>query len=146
MKFSRRVFAGAGLWGLLVVSPLYFLYDIIGRKNPPAITHPEFFYGFLGVTVAWQLAFFVIASDPVRFRALMVPAMVEKFGYVTTLIVLQVQSRLSADQWVFVSPDLLWGVLFVVAFFKVKAWAPPSDQRNLTIVKSLSEAGEKPAR
>jgi len=57
MKFSRAVFAVSGIWGFLVVSPLYFLFDEIGREYPPAITHPEFFYGFIAVTLAWQFAF-----------------------------------------------------------------------------------------
>src|SRR5712691_7809563 len=78
MRFARRVFVTAGIWGLLVVPPLYFLFDTIGRQNPPAITHPEYYYGFTSVTLAWQFAFFVIASDPARFRPLMPPAIAEK--------------------------------------------------------------------
>lgn len=78
MTFSKWVFTGAGVWGVLVVPPLYFLYETVGRMSPPAVTHPEFYYGFIGVTLAWQLAFFVIASDPVRFRLLMLPAICEK--------------------------------------------------------------------
>jgi len=41
MTFARRVFTAAGIWGLLIVSPLFFLYDRIGRDTPPSITHPE---------------------------------------------------------------------------------------------------------
>jgi hypothetical protein len=37
MRFSQCVFAAGGVWGLLVLSPLYFLFDEIGRKNPPAM-------------------------------------------------------------------------------------------------------------
>jgi len=47
MTFARRVFTIAGIYGLLVVTPLYLLEDRIGRDQPPPITHPEFFYGFL---------------------------------------------------------------------------------------------------
>ena len=49
MKFARIVFLVAGIYGLLVVAPQYFLEARIGRDTPPAITHPEFFYGFVGV-------------------------------------------------------------------------------------------------
>ena len=66
MTFAKRVFMAAGIWGLLVVPPLFFLYDTVGRQNPPAITHPEYYYGFAAITTAWQLAFLVIASDPIR--------------------------------------------------------------------------------
>jgi hypothetical protein len=64
MTFSRRVFACAGVWGVLVVTPLSFLFETMGRQAPPAITHPEFYYGFAGITLAWQVVFLVIASDP----------------------------------------------------------------------------------
>jgi hypothetical protein len=33
---------------VLVRTPLYFLFDAIGRQDPPAITHPQFFCGFAG--------------------------------------------------------------------------------------------------
>jgi hypothetical protein len=46
---------------------------MISRNDPPAITHPGFYYGFVSVGLAWQVAFFVIARDPVRFRLMMIP-------------------------------------------------------------------------
>jgi hypothetical protein len=52
----------------LVIAPLYFLEATVGQKNPPVISHPEFYYGFVGLALAWQFAFFVIARDPVRLR------------------------------------------------------------------------------
>jgi hypothetical protein len=71
MKFAKIVFRIAGIWGLLVIPPLYFMFDLIGRNDPPPITHPGFFYGFVGLALSWQIAFLVIATDPVRFRPLM---------------------------------------------------------------------------
>src|SRR4051812_27729273 len=68
MRFARVTFFFAGAWGVLVLVPLYFALDLIGKKNPPAVTHSEFYYGFIGVAVAWQVAFFVIGRDPIRFR------------------------------------------------------------------------------
>ena len=38
-----------GTWGLVVLTPLYFLFDEIGRQFPPATKHPDFYYGFLGL-------------------------------------------------------------------------------------------------
>lgn len=49
MKFAKRVFSVAGLYGVIVIVPMYFAEGRIGRDHPPAITHPEFYYGFLGV-------------------------------------------------------------------------------------------------
>jgi hypothetical protein len=59
MKFAKIVFWGAGIWGVLVLTPLYFMYDLIGRQEPPPITHPGFYYGFAGVALAWQFSGFL---------------------------------------------------------------------------------------
>ena len=40
MKFAKIIFWIAGIWGVLVLTPLYFMFDLIGRKDPPPITHP----------------------------------------------------------------------------------------------------------
>ena len=76
MTFSKRVFFWSGVYGIIVLFPMYFLENKIGLDFPPAINHPEHYYGFIGVALAWQLAFLMIARDPVRFRPLMIPAIV----------------------------------------------------------------------
>ena len=75
MKFAKSIFWIAAIWGFLMITPLYFMFDLIGKKDPPPITHPAFFYGFVGVALVWQIAFIFIARDPVRFRPFMIPAM-----------------------------------------------------------------------
>jgi hypothetical protein len=119
MKFARIVFWIAGIWGVVVLTPLYFMFDAIGRQDPPAITHPGFYYGFASVGLAWQFAFFVIARDPARFRLMMIPSMLEKFGYGATLLALYLQHRLHASDLVFAGVDVLLGVLFLAAFFRI---------------------------
>jgi hypothetical protein len=118
MKFAKVVFWIAGVWGVLVLTPLYFMFDVIGRQDPPPITHPAFFYGFIGAALAWQFAFLVIAQDPARFRLLMIPAMFEKFSYAVALIVLYTQSRVRGADLVLGGVDFVLGVLFVASFLK----------------------------
>jgi hypothetical protein len=118
VKFAKAVFVTAGVWGLLVLTPLYFMFDIIGGRYPPPMTHPDFYFGFLAVTLAWQVAFLVIGRDPIRFRPMMVPAMLEKFIYVGSLGALYLQRRLVPGQVVPAMPDLILGILFIVAFLK----------------------------
>ena len=118
MKFAKVVFWIAGVWGILVLTTLYFMFDLIGRQDPPAITHPGFYYGFVSVGLAWQIAFLVIARDPVRFRSMMIPSVLEKFGYGASLIVLYLQRRIHPSDLAFGGADLLLGALFVVALFK----------------------------
>lgn len=123
MKFAKIVFWVAAIWGLLVLTPLYFLFDSIGHKNPPPITHPDFFYGFVGVALAWQIAFIVIASDPVRFRPLMIPSVFEKLSYAVAVFVLVSQGRVHKPALVFGAVDLLFGILFGVSYFRTPARA-----------------------
>jgi hypothetical protein len=120
MKFAKIVFWIAGIWGVLVLTPLYFIFDLIGRQDPPPITHPAFYYGFICIALAWQIAFMIIATNPIRFRPFMIAAVVEKFSYGTTLAVLYLQHRLHASDLTFAVVDTLLGVLFVVAFVKTK--------------------------
>jgi hypothetical protein len=118
MRFAKVVFAIAGVWGVLVVTPLYFTRDLIGRQYPPPITHPDFYYGFVSVTLVWQLAFLTIATNPVRYRPMMVVAMLEKFIYIAAMTTLYAQRELQAAQYAVVGPDFVLGMLFVVAFLK----------------------------
>jgi hypothetical protein len=131
MKFAKTVFRVAAIWGVLVITPLYFMFDLIGRQDPPPITHPAFFYGFVGLALAWQIAFFFIATDPIRYRPLMIPSMFEKFSYAAAVIILVWQSRTSRSDLVFAGTDLLLGVLFVVAYLKtptrLEPLKPPVD-------------------
>src|SRR5579864_6671100 len=120
MKFAKIVFWVAGIWGVLVLTPLYFMFDVIGRNDPPPITHPGFFYGFAGTALAWQIAFFFIAKDPARHRPLMIPSVLEKLSYSAAVVVLVLQGRMHPQDLVFAGTDLLLGLLFVLAYFKTR--------------------------
>ena len=116
MKFAKVIFLVAGIYGLLALLPLYFMETRTGRDYPPSITHPEYYYGFIGVAVAWQLAFLVISRDPVRYRLLMPPAVVEKASFGIAVALLYAQERVSAFMFGAAMSDSLLGVLFLVAF------------------------------
>jgi hypothetical protein len=119
MKFAKIVFWIAGGWGVLMFTPLYFIFNLIGRQEPPPITHPGFYYGFAGLALAWQFAFFVIATDPVRFRPMMIPSLLGRLGWGLAVVVLYFQSRISAGDMALGAIDLLFALLFVVAFMKM---------------------------
>jgi len=119
MRFAKTVFIGAGVWGIVVLTPLYWLVDVTGREYPPPANHPQFFYGFLSVAMAWQLAFLVIGSNPARFWPLMFPSVVEKLGHVATVAVLYSQARIPAVDAQAAVPDLLLGVIFLIALARI---------------------------
>jgi hypothetical protein len=116
VKFARLVFRIAGVYGLLVLPPQYFLEGKVGRDFPPPVTHPEFYYGFIGVAIVWQLLFLVLSGDPVRYRPLMVVAALEKLSFVIAVFVLYAQGRVPTLMLFFALIDLLFGVLFVWAY------------------------------
>ena len=121
MKFARWTFLLAGVWGIVVLAPLYFLEKFVGAQHPPVITHPEYFYGFIGVALAWQILFLIIASDPARYRGVMLAGVIEKFAFVLAVYALFAKQRVDASMAVAASVDLLLGILFIVAFVRTSA-------------------------
>ena len=121
MTFARIVFIVGGIWGIVVLTPFYWLVDVTGRQYDPPAAYPHFFYGFIAVALVWQIAFLVIGSNPARFRTLMIPAILEKFGYVATLAVLYGHGRITSVDAQAAVPDGLLGLLFILAFVKTRA-------------------------
>ncbi|HEY5627062.1 MAG TPA: hypothetical protein VIR79_03910 [Nitrospira sp.] len=115
--FARRVFLVAGIYGIAVLLPQYFMEAQAGRDFPPPITHPEYYYGFIGVALAWQLAFLLIARDVLRYRLFMLPAVVEKLTWGLVTIVLYAQGSLALFVVGFGLIDLVLAAFFLYAFY-----------------------------
>lgn len=118
MKFARRLYLIAGIYGLIVLAPQYFMEEMIGRDYPPPITHPEFYYGFMGVALAWQVLFLILARDPLRYRSMMIPAVLEKVSFAIAVLVLYAEQRTSGTTLGFGLIDLTLGALFIAAYVK----------------------------
>ena len=115
MKFAKWVYRIAGIYGLVVLAPLLFLERVASQTSPPAITHPEYYYGFAITGVAWQVAFLVMGNDPQRFRTLMPVTWLEKsWGLIA--VVLYIESRISLQVLALGLIDLLLATLFVCAY------------------------------
>jgi hypothetical protein len=119
MRFARWTFLIAGIYGLLALVPMYFMEEQVGIDTPPAITHPEFFYGFVGVAVAFQLVFLIISADPSKYRLFMLAAIVEKFSFAIAAGFLLMQGRLAGMIILGAGIDLALGVLFFLAWFRI---------------------------
>jgi hypothetical protein len=52
---------------------------------------------------------------------MMIPSVIEKFGYGASLLVLYFQQRIHPSDLVFAGVDTLLGVLFLLAFFRTSA-------------------------
>lgn len=118
MKFAKWVFRLGGIIGLLMMVPPFFLEDLFGRNNPPPINHPELYYGFLGVTLSWQVMFLLIASDPIRFRQAMIPAMIEKGSFAIAIPTLYMLARVAVTWATLALIDATWLVLFSIAYLR----------------------------
>jgi hypothetical protein len=116
MIFARRVFLIAAIYGFIVLLPQYFLEEKIGRDTPPPITHPEYFYGFVGIALAWQVVFLLISRDPIRYRPLMLAAVIEKASFGLPAIALYVSGRLSGQMLAAGLLDLILGALFIASY------------------------------
>jgi hypothetical protein len=123
VPFATRVFLIAGVYGLAVLVPQYFMEERIGRDAPPPITHPEYFYGFIGIAVAWQLVFLMISRDPVRYRLLMLPAILEKAAFGVPAIALYLAGRVNVQMLGAGLIDLTLGTLFLIAYMRT----PPAS-------------------
>ena len=118
MNFSRRIFLFAGIWGALIIIPLYFLESTINAQQPPPITHPEYYYGFAGVTLVWQILYFLIGTNPIKYRTIMLLAILAKLSYGLAVPLLFVAGRVQNVVLVMSLPDLVWVMLFIIAYRK----------------------------
>lgn len=115
--FVSRLYQVAATYGVIVLLPLYFTVDKMGRDYPPAITHVEFLYGFTGVALAWQLMFFIIARDPQRYRLAMLPGILEKLFWGVTVLLMFLQGRVPGTLMVFGAIDLALAASFTWAYW-----------------------------
>jgi len=118
VKFSKIVFLIAGIYGLLVVTPQYFMEAWTGRTFPPPVNHPEYYYGFVGAVVVWHVLFLVIARDPARYRSMMPVAALEKLAFGAPILVLYFQERVALAIVGAAMIDLILGALFVLSYWK----------------------------
>jgi hypothetical protein len=126
-RFAKWVFRIAGIYGLLAILPGYFTEHAVSSDYPPAITHREYYYGFLGVTLAWQLAFLVISTNPVRYRPLMLVAIVEKLGFFIPGLVLYLRREIPPPMAAGAAIDLILAILFALAF----VWTAPRPEAKM---------------
>ena len=120
MRFAKIVFRIAGIYGFIVLLPQYFTEDKTGRDFPPPITHPEFYYGFIGLALTWQLLFILLSTDPVRYRLMMIPSMFEKIVFVIPVAILYYQQRVSPVIFGVSLVDLVLGVFFLISYIKTR--------------------------
>ena len=121
MTFARWVFTIGGIWGVLIIGPLFFIESVMADATGKPFSHPDTYYGFLASTFGWQIVYLLIGRDPLRYRPLMLLGALGKFIYAGAAWTLFVQGRIVITVPMLASPDILLAILFEVAWFKSKA-------------------------
>ncbi len=130
MKFARIVFLVAGIYGLIVIAPLFFIEGVVNSTTPPAITHPEYYYGFAGTALVWQIFFIVLSRDPLRYRPMMLMAVLEKVTGIA--FILLVLLHRSPPSMLIGIVDLCLGTLFLISYIRTA----PSRVQQAAVAQS----------
>ena len=117
MRAARLIFAAAGVYGRIVLLPLFFAAPWL----EPAPNRPEDYYGFLGAVSVMQLVYLAIARDPVRYRPLMPIAALAKAVCFVTILTLWLQGRSASPAMLLASIDLPLGIAFIAAWRRTPA-------------------------
>ncbi len=117
MKAARIIFAIAAVYGIAVLAPGLFI-ETTGALAFVEFPNPEYYYGFYGSALVWQFAFLIIASDPVRYRPLMLIAVLEKAAFFGACLWLWQAGRLNGVSGPFIGAMI--DGLFMLAF--IAAW------------------------
>ena len=102
---ARWIFLIAAGYGLLVLLPMYL-------RPTAAMSDPVYYYGFIGVACAWQVAFLLIVQDPLRFRWFILPAILEKLGFGVAALLLYAEARAPARMALAGGLDLAFAAAF----------------------------------
>jgi hypothetical protein len=117
MKFAKWVFTLGGIWGVLIIAPLFFLEDTLAKASQP-FSHPDMYYGFAASTLAMQFMYLLIGRDPARYRPLMLVGVFGKLAYTASLWTLLSAGRIPMVVPAVASPDVILAILFIVSWFK----------------------------
>jgi hypothetical protein len=124
MRFAKWSFRLAGIYGILLLAPFYFLEKAIGAASVP-IAHPEYFYGFVGTALAAQLLFLLISTDPWRYRPAMPIAVLGKLSFGIPAWTLWFEGRIGGGVTALGTVDLFLAGCFAASWFLI-----PGDRRH----------------
>lgn len=117
VRYARNAFAIAGVYGLVMTSCLFSIGKSLGAQHPPTMTHPEFFYGFAGLFLAWQVLFLIIALNPVRLRPAMIAGVLQKVAIPLTIVPLFMLGRVGLVLVGLAGVEAFFAVAFGVAYY-----------------------------
>jgi hypothetical protein len=115
LKAPKRIFTVAGIYGLIVLLPLYFGEHALAPMGQ-VLTKPEYYYGFIGAAVSFQLVYLTIGRDPLRFRPLMPLTLIAKLSFTIPVAILFFSGRVDLITMIMAVIDALIGLAFLWAW------------------------------
>jgi hypothetical protein len=115
LKTPKRIYTIAGIYGLIVLLPLYFGEHALAAMGQ-VLTKPEYYYGFIGAAASFQLVYLMIGRDPVRFRPLMPLTLIAKLSFTFPVAILFLSGRVDLITMIMASVDALIGLAFLWAW------------------------------
>ena len=120
IRTARRIFGAAAIYGLIILLPLYFAEPMMAKAGTP-VSRPELLYGFVGAALGFQLVYWTIGRDPLRFRPLMPIAVLAKWSFGIPVAILFASGRVDSITFALSSIDLAISILFLVAWHVTRA-------------------------
>jgi hypothetical protein len=115
---AKLIFRVAATWGILALTPILFFPNRIGNPVPRPLTEPEYFHGFLALSLLFAILFLVIASNPIRYRPMMPIAILQKLVYPLAIFGLLSTHRAPPTKSFYAGTEFLLALLFILALLK----------------------------
>jgi hypothetical protein len=120
VRVVRWLFRGAAIYGLILLLPLYF-HETTAAAPAARLIAPEFFYGFIGAAGSFQLIYWLIGGDPVRYRPLMPVAVIAKLSFWIPVAILWATGRTATSTFAITCGDLILAIAFFAAWRSLEA-------------------------
>ena len=115
---AKLIFRVAAVWAILALTPILFFPNRIGNPVPRPLTEPEYFHGFLALSLLFALLYLVIATNPIRYRPVMWIGILQKFVYPLAIFGLLSTHRAPPTKSFYAGVEFLFGLLFILALIK----------------------------
>ena len=140
-RWEGIFFRGAAIYGVLLMLPLYATEWIMRLQGATPLAHPEFLYGFVGVTLCSQLIYWIIGGSPARYRALMPVAVLAKLSFFIPSMGLWCVGRISGPVPLAACMD---GILACIFFAAWRQTRPPDRVHAINHRMAISGTRDGP--